>query len=250
MNRYISALCFLVTLYGPGAGVLHAFQGVALPRPEGPFGVGTTVRQWVDSTRLETFTSDPHDLRRLDVYVWYPAALRSGRSPTPYVPNIDETERVMGADYAAQVRNVQTNATIEPALSRRPARFPVVVFSHGVGSLPMHYTVLAEELASQGYLVASINHSFGSAATVLRRRGAQPLHDDWRAAFQISAEANTFDAGGDLAFLYQKCATAGRGCERQIGGVFLASVGQSGYQNSALGGLDERFHRFARRLGA
>ena len=192
MNCYTSAIYFVVTLYGPGAGVLHAFQGVALPRPEGPFGVGTTVRQWVDSTRLETFTSDPHDLRRLDVYVWYPAALRSGRSPTPYVPNIDETERVMGADYAAQVRNVQTNATIEPALSRRPARFPVVVFSHGVGSLPMHYTVLAEELASQGYLVASINHSFGSAATVLRRRGAQPLHDDWRAAFQISAEANRF----------------------------------------------------------
>ncbi len=192
MNRYTSAFYFVVALYGPGPGVLHAFQGVSLPLPEGPFRVGTTARQWIDSTRLEGFTSDPHDLRRLDVSVWYPAARRSARSPTPYVPNIDETESVMGADYAAHVRSVRTNSTIEPALSRRPARFPVVVLSHGLGSLPTHYTVLAEELASQGYLVASINHSFGSAATVLRRRGAQPLHDDWRAAFQISPEANRF----------------------------------------------------------
>ncbi len=212
MNRYIPTLFFLVTPYGPGAGTVQALQGVTLPRPEGPFGVGTTVRQWVDSTRLEGFTSDPHDPRRLDVYVWYPAALRSARSPTPYVPNIDETERIMGVDYAARVRNVRTNSTIEPALSRIPARFPVVIFSHGLGSLPMHYTVLAEELASQGYLVASINHSFGSAATVLRRRGAQPLHEDWRAAFAISPEANRFwddqitDWAADIIFVVNQLA--------------------------------------------
>ncbi len=212
MNRYISVLCLLVTMYGPGAGTVQAFQGVALPRPEGPFGVGTTVRQWVDSTRLEGFTNDPYDQRRLDVYVWYPAALRSARSPTPYVPNIDETELVMGADYAAHVRNVRTNSTIEPALSRRPALFPVVVFSHGLGSLPMHYTVLAEELASQGYLVAAINHSFGSAATVLRSRGAQPLHEDWRAGFAISPEANRFwddqitDWAADIVFVVNRLA--------------------------------------------
>jgi hypothetical protein len=53
----------------------------------------------------------------------------------------------------------------------------------------MHYTILGEELASQGYLVAAINHSFGSAATVLGRRGAQPLHPSWRSSFGVTQEA-------------------------------------------------------------
>lgn len=190
--KHTTVLGVFLALLGPGAGTASGFQVDQLPRPTGPFGVGTTIRHWTDSTRQEHFTSDPYDLRRLDVYVWYPAALRSGRSPTPYVPNIDRTERVMGSDYAARVRAVNTNSTVEPALSRQPARFGVVVFSHELGSLPMHYTALAEELASHGYLVASVNHSFGSAATVLRRRGAQPLHQSWRFAFEITPEADRF----------------------------------------------------------
>lgn len=189
MKLSTAALGVSLTLWGSRAGPADGFQVSRLLRPSGPFAVGTTVRQWTDSTRLERFTGDPHDHRTLDVYIWYPAALHSGRSPTPYVPDFEGLERVMGSDYLARVGGVEGNSTVEPALSRRPALFPVVVLSHELGSLPMHYTILAEELASQGYLIAGINHSFGSAATVVGRRGAQPLHALWRSTFGVTLEA-------------------------------------------------------------
>ena len=189
MRLSTAALGVVLTLCGGWVGGASALQVDQLPRPTGPFGVGTTVRQWTDSTRLERFTGDPHDHRELDVYIWYPAALRSGRSPTPYVPSLEGLERVMGSVYVARVGGVRGNSTVEPALSRQPALFPVVVLSHELGSLPMHYTILGEELASQGYLVAAVNHSFGSAATVLRRREAQPLHPTWRSSFGVTQEA-------------------------------------------------------------
>jgi dienelactone hydrolase len=192
MTRYAATLCAAVALAASTAGTAARFQLERLPRPTGPFAVGTTVRHWTDSTRLEGLTAEPHDHRQLDVYIWYPAARQSARSPTPYVPELDGMERVMGVEYLERVRRVGTNSTIEPALSRQAARFPIVVLSHDLGSLPMHYTILAEELASQGYLVAGINHSFGSAATVVPRRGVQPPHRSWQAGFAVTPEAEHF----------------------------------------------------------
>ena len=164
MKSY-SAIIFCVLALFVQIDAATASQLEQLPRPTGPFAIGTTTRQWIDTTRTEPFTGDPYDNRTLDVYIWYPAALHSGREPTPYVPYIDEAERLMGDDYANRVRAVRTNATIEPAVSPQQDPFPLVVFSHGLGSSPAHYTTLAEELASQWFIVASINHSFGSAVT-------------------------------------------------------------------------------------
>ncbi len=244
MKPYPTALGVFLAFLGSGAGTASGFQVDQLPRPTGPFGVGTTIRHWTDSTRQEHFTGDPHDLRRLDVYVWYPAALRSGRSPTPYVPNIDRTERVMGSDYAARVRAVNTNSTVEPALSRQPARFGVVVFSHGLGSLPMHYTALAEELASHGYLVASVNHSFGSAATVLGRRGAQPLHRSWRSAFEITPEADRFlgeaitEWAADIIFVINQLAAEHRVSTEFFGGrLDLSHIVAAGHSHGGSAAL-------------
>jgi dienelactone hydrolase len=188
----VLALLALVAL-ADAAGAVQLDQ---LPRPTGPFAIGTTTRQWTDTTRTEPFTGDPHDKRTVDVFIWYPAALNSARAPTPYVPYVDEAERLVGADYANHVRVVRTNATIDPAISPQQDPFPLVVFSHGLGSSPAHYTMLAEELASQGFVVASINHRFGSAVTLQRRQPPQGLHARWRSAFAITQEAERFWADG------------------------------------------------------
>jgi predicted dienelactone hydrolase len=39
-------------------------------------------------------------------------------------------------------------------------------FSHGFGGLPENYSSLAEELASNGYIVASISHTYDASLTV------------------------------------------------------------------------------------
>ena len=45
-------------------------------------------------------------------------------------------------------------------------RWPLVVFSHGLGGVLSQNTHLCEELASHGYAVASLSHPDGAAATV------------------------------------------------------------------------------------
>ncbi|NEC19255.1 hypothetical protein G3I50_13440, partial [Streptomyces parvus] len=46
-------------------------------------------------------------------------------------------------------------------------RFPVVVFSPGLGGVRTQNTAWAEELASRGYVVAAVDHPYDSAAVVL-----------------------------------------------------------------------------------
>jgi dienelactone hydrolase len=47
------------------------------------------------------------------------------------------------------------------------ARYPVLVFSHGYGTSGFEYTALVESLASHGFVVAVVEHTFESAPILL-----------------------------------------------------------------------------------
>ncbi|WP_277424242.1 hypothetical protein [Cohnella candidum] len=51
--------------------------------------------------------------------------------------------------------------------SDRQKNFPIVIFSHGGGTSMEIHTAQCEDLASQGYIVAAINHTYVSSATEL-----------------------------------------------------------------------------------
>ena len=40
----------------------------------------------------------------------------------------------------------------------RPTAFPVVVFSHGLGAMRTTYSAICSDIASHGYIVASVEH--------------------------------------------------------------------------------------------
>jgi dienelactone hydrolase len=44
-------------------------------------------------------------------------------------------------------------------------RFPLILFSHGLGHTNLSYTGLLEDLASRGHIVVAINHTYGSRGT-------------------------------------------------------------------------------------
>ena len=50
-----------------------------------------------------------------------------------------------------------------------PPTFPVIVFSHGVGSSFFPYSSICCDLASHGYVVAALEHKDGSSACFLYR---------------------------------------------------------------------------------
>jgi len=141
-----------------------------LPRPTGPFAVGRIGFDWTDRSRREVLSKDAGEKRELMIYVWYPTE-KGGMTgkPAPYLPgaaaiNTLSDRELSGADgklWPAILSGELTSNAVEGTTpARNPARFPVLMFSHGLGSPVFHYTAFIEELVSHGYVVASIQHTY------------------------------------------------------------------------------------------
>ena len=135
---------------------------VAAPAPSGPNGVGTRVLDLVDTDRVEPFQSG--DARReLLVRFWYPRAIKSECRPAPYSdPAV--------WNYFSKLLNVplpvvRTNSCLAAPILE--GAWPVVVFTHGYTGTFTDYTFLFEDLASRGYIVASVDHTYEAAAVAL-----------------------------------------------------------------------------------
>jgi dienelactone hydrolase len=141
-----------------------------LPRPTGPFAVGRIGFDWTDRSRREVLSKDAGAKRELMIYVWYPTE-KGGKTgkPAPYLPgaaaiNMLSDRALSGADGklwpAILSGELASNAVEGATPAKNPARFPVLIFSHGLGSPVFHYTAFIEELVSHGYVVASIQHTY------------------------------------------------------------------------------------------
>jgi predicted dienelactone hydrolase len=145
-------------------------QAPVLPRPKGLFAVGRTGFDWTDQSRREVLSRNVDAKRELMVYVWYPAEKRAMTGkPAPYLPGAAAINKLSdralsGADgklWPAILSGQVVSHAFEGATpATSPARFPLLVFSHGFGSPVFHYTAFIEELVSHGYVVASIQHTY------------------------------------------------------------------------------------------
>jgi dienelactone hydrolase len=198
-----SAACVLAVVAGVGAAL--AFPVPEFPTPTGEFAVGTTVVEWTDPDRPETWTSDPDDVRKLQAQIWYPAqtsphkverALYMGRSQS-------EAKVVAGAfaDYLGFPRflldgavTARTDAVSDAPVASGKERFPVVLFTPGMGVGRTTNTAWASELASHGYVVAALDHPYDSAAVVFAdgRTVRRPKH-------HVSSDAEGYRLGEKLA---------------------------------------------------
>lgn len=136
------------------------FPMVVLPKPTGPYDVGTRYTWFVDESRVERY--DPTRNRELAVQIWYPARTSSnGKYQTlfheayRYGP-IDELSLVFG-----YLRNVPTSSVIDAEVSS-DGPFPVILFNHGLYLPADSNVLLMEHLASHGYVVASVSHTYES----------------------------------------------------------------------------------------
>ncbi|XXF81490.1 hypothetical protein P2318_02175 [Myxococcaceae bacterium GXIMD 01537] len=139
-----------------------------LPAPTGAHAVGTAAYHWTDSAREERLTEAADDKRELMVRLWYPAVPASSAQPTAYF--LQRREGVATAtglqlperyfDY------VHAHAVEGAPVSQASPRWPVVLFSPGSGVSTALYTSLLEDLASRGYVVAAISHTYTTGPVV------------------------------------------------------------------------------------
>ena len=126
-----------------------------LPRPNGCHPVGTRT----------IVLRDPRRSRDLLVTMWYPA-MESTSTLAPYMDK--KTADALAEEWKLQPnfqRLVLTHARLQAPLAER-GPFPVVLLEHGSGVVPAIYTVLAEGLASSGFIVVATNHPPDSLISV------------------------------------------------------------------------------------
>ncbi|WP_246267888.1 alpha/beta hydrolase family protein [Nonomuraea typhae] len=138
-----------------------------LPAPTGTQPVGTTALHLKDTARPDPWVPEA-PVRELKVTLWYPAQKGEGR-PAVYM-TAKESElalkgkRVTGVPYDLLSRT-RTHAVTGVKPAGRVGGLPLVVLSPGFTNPVSTLTSLAEELASRGYVVAGIDHTYENYAT-------------------------------------------------------------------------------------
>jgi dienelactone hydrolase len=102
------------------------------------------------------------------VSLWYPAVLSDGRRArymTAAESELQLTSRSITGIPPDTLSTVRTNAVSDARPAGRPRSLPLVVLSPGFTNSRSTLTALAEDLASHGYVVAGIEHTYESHAT-------------------------------------------------------------------------------------
>ncbi|WP_330461403.1 acetylhydrolase [Streptomyces sp. NBC_00820] len=133
---------------------------LTLPVPTGPYPVGTVPLHLVDTSRPDPVAGPGHH-RELMASVWYPARgvdrYPLARWTSPAVMRALLTSAGFPADVA--VAPLTAGHESAPVL-RTGRRLPVVVFSHGAHDHRADTTIVVQELASHGYVVVTVDHTY------------------------------------------------------------------------------------------
>lgn len=179
-RRFVTSLVIVLCIIGLGLStalpiVLPVFQ---LPRPDGPYSIGTVTYHWTDLSRREVFSTDKNLHRELMVQVWYPARKDVASTPAPYISDADTVTTALArllhfpAITLNHLKYVPTHATVAaPVASERP-RYPVLIFLEGLTGFRQMNTFQVEELVSHGYIVVGLDQP-GIAASVVFPDGHQ-----------------------------------------------------------------------------
>jgi dienelactone hydrolase len=140
-----------------------------LPRPTGPHRIGVTTLYLVDRSRRDPW-KPTIPVREVMATVFYPARTVRGY---PVAPQITEGAAELFKQIDVPVHHLPTSGVNWAATKThshmgapaQPVRRPVLLYSPGGGDPRTVGTGLAEELASHGYVVVTVDHP-GDASEV------------------------------------------------------------------------------------
>lgn len=136
----------------------------SLPEPSGNYNVGTELIH-VQTEQDECISKDPTDKREFMLKVWYPSqADVSSIKSEKYIDNAGRSGFALKYGLPPGALNYLDHVETY-AFSGIPVAddsFPVLIFSHGYGSKATGYYALLSEIASQGYIIINMNHTYES----------------------------------------------------------------------------------------
>jgi hypothetical protein len=166
----IAVRASLVALLGLGlllvSLLLDHNRETVFPRTTGPFAIGRTAYVWSDPAKTDPFALKPGTRRELVAWIWYPAAPRqTSQSLEDYLPPPVRaaTERQWGVTrfLTRNLSRIRVNSIRGAVVSSHQISWPVVLMPGG-----LTFTILAEDLASHGYVVVSFDVPYRSSLVV------------------------------------------------------------------------------------
>jgi predicted dienelactone hydrolase len=132
---------------------------IAVPRPTGKSQVGTQLLHWVDDSRVEPYRADGTK-RELMVRFWYPIPGNAACTPADYA-SAGVLSQFSQALHAT-LPQISTNSCLNAPVAA--GAHPVVILTPGFTGTFTDYTFLTEDLASRGYVVVAVDHTYESTA--------------------------------------------------------------------------------------
>ncbi|MFG1644228.1 alpha/beta hydrolase family protein [Amycolatopsis sp. NPDC049252] len=174
-----------------------SFQGT-LPAPSGPYAAGEDVVHLTDASRPDPWvpSSGP---RQLTVTMVYSAVPGTG-TPAPYMTLAEAAGAVQHSKLPASsgvtpqnLSSVTTHAF--DGARPQPGKYPLVVLSPAYEDPRMTLTSLATDLASHGYVVALVGHTYEDSGETLANGQTPPcaICDDSALDFDSVAASRALD---------------------------------------------------------
>jgi predicted dienelactone hydrolase len=184
----------------------------SLPSLSGPYPVGTFSLYLVDNGRNDIYADDPNTPRELMVQFWYPAAPTGQEETAVLLPDLPLTGPIIAERFGLPPFLLNHVNLIDLGISQAPpaanGRFPLILFAHGLTGLRGQNSSMVRQLASHGYVVAAIDHTYANAIATFPD-GRIYLYDPCR-IFSVLPDCRTnyVDGqplvgqwAGDMAFL-------------------------------------------------
>jgi hypothetical protein len=197
------------------------------PLPSGPYTVGKIARVLTDPSRTNRYGISTNS--SFMCTIWYPAdPPASGTLPAPYAEApVVQVVSGNGFGWPVQWTTVMTNcvtvAYTNVSMVSGTNRFPVVVYSHGLGTYRTVNSQITIDLASHGYIVAAVDHVDCSCTVFPDARGVvyPPAVNQDNALLQSRTN--------DLAFLLASLAQFDSSDAVLSGRLDLSNIGAMGW---------------------
>ena len=203
-SHYVS-FCFILVSCPLLLAAANAGQAL-LPKPNGTFEVGVGTMELIDK-RIQPFAPTVQP-RRLMVSLFYPVDSSCPTKPIKYFPPEtaafeDDIER---SHYALASPNgtferLALQVAAESPRNRDATNFPVVLFSPAEATNRLYYSVIAQTIASSGYIVVTIDAPYdvdiveypdGSVAIINSTIGPNPPVTVVELAVSVRAQDASF----------------------------------------------------------
>ena len=222
-------------------------SGTSLPSPTGKYKVGRMSIELTDQNRLEAYSTEKEDKKReLVIWIWYPAEPLTDSKRANYLP-----DKWSEADYVYGVKlgttGFECHSFENAPVASLQSIYPVIIFSQS-GFSVLSYSAIIEEMASHGYVIVGINHTYDAPITVFSdgrvipaspqfMEGVNSRAGSMEEAFQFRAAVADYKTA-DIQFVVDQLENINKGSGVLAGRLDVTGIGVFGHSLGGNAALD------------